>query len=329
MDQEGFMINYKENRPTAVRQHYVWQHYLRAWETGGSLFCHRGGKTFSAGTKNIAVEKHFYRFEALSRDERAFALIVTSHRHPELLPIYEEWLNLRDSPFFYDSAVRALQRASNVSENVLNKLIDEGEESIHSRIEGTSSRLLKCVRQRDLSFLNNTEEFVGFVWFLLVQYFRTKNVRRSTANVIEFILEHHHGKWGDVDPVRTSSAMQMMGAIDMSYSLVCALHEIEITLLTAEDGSQFITSDQPVVNLAALSAIEGRGINSVDLFYPVSPGLALRLRRVTGRPRRHSEEQASADVVGNLNNIMARMSHECLFGMSAEALGPYERMGTH
>jgi len=48
------------------KHHYVWEHYLKAWETGGKVWCARGEKIFPSSTENIAHSRDFYRLKELS-----------------------------------------------------------------------------------------------------------------------------------------------------------------------------------------------------------------------------------------------------------------------
>lgn len=64
---------YQEKR----RQHHVWQHYLKAWASDGSVHCLREGRIFSAGTTTLAVENYFYRLPELSAgDYRLINLLM-------------------------------------------------------------------------------------------------------------------------------------------------------------------------------------------------------------------------------------------------------------
>lgn len=47
---------------TTRNQHYVWQHYLKGWATDNDqVLCSRDSKIFASNTKNIMVERDFYK----------------------------------------------------------------------------------------------------------------------------------------------------------------------------------------------------------------------------------------------------------------------------
>src|SRR6185437_11356315 len=51
---------------TSRRHHHVLQHYLRAWSTGGKVWCLRDGEPFNTNTVNVAVETDFYKIHKLN-----------------------------------------------------------------------------------------------------------------------------------------------------------------------------------------------------------------------------------------------------------------------
>ena len=61
-------------------QHYVWQHYLRAWAHDGQVWCVRAPKkqAFRTNTSNIGSETYFYRVQELDEDDIAYLKAVIS-----------------------------------------------------------------------------------------------------------------------------------------------------------------------------------------------------------------------------------------------------------
>lgn len=48
------------------KQHYVWEHYLKAWAVAGRVWCQRGETRFRPSTDNVANERDFYRLKEMS-----------------------------------------------------------------------------------------------------------------------------------------------------------------------------------------------------------------------------------------------------------------------
>ena len=76
---------------TTRNQHYVWQYYLKGWGKGNDqVSCLRHAKVFSTNTKNIMVERDFYRLVPFTQEDIQF---------------FELWLHQQSSP-----AMRAYHR---------------------------------------------------------------------------------------------------------------------------------------------------------------------------------------------------------------------------
>ena len=63
----------RANKQTTRRQHYVWRHYLEAWEfKDGLTNCLREGRIFTSNPVNIMVERDFYKLSSVTRMEVKF-----------------------------------------------------------------------------------------------------------------------------------------------------------------------------------------------------------------------------------------------------------------
>lgn len=67
------------------RQHYVFQHYLKAWETDGKVWArrHREKKVFHPTTRNVAVEKHFYKLQPVAEEDLALIRLLLLDTAPD------------------------------------------------------------------------------------------------------------------------------------------------------------------------------------------------------------------------------------------------------
>src|SRR5260370_12790935 len=75
------------------RQHHVWQHYLEPWTIKKKIFCLREGKIFHPDTKNVAVERDFYKLQRLTDEDIAFLKLFVIDVGPAYSkPIHEDFL---------------------------------------------------------------------------------------------------------------------------------------------------------------------------------------------------------------------------------------------
>jgi hypothetical protein len=76
------------------------------------------------------------------------------------------------------------------------------------------------------------------------------------------------------DPARTAGILNSIVAVNLGAALFRERHDYRVVFLRNQTQSPFVTGDQPVINLLKPDAT-----NNVELYYPLSPGLALVLSR--------------------------------------------------
>lgn len=75
------------------RQHHVWQYYLDPWTTKKKIFCLQDGKIFRSDTKNVAVERDFYKLHRLTDEDIAFLRLAVIDVGPTYSKsLHEEFL---------------------------------------------------------------------------------------------------------------------------------------------------------------------------------------------------------------------------------------------
>src|SRR6185312_9595667 len=89
-------------------QHYVWQHYLRAWAHDGQVWCVRAPnkQAFCTNTSNIGSEMYFYRVQELDEYDIAYLQSVISRATSgELRELNEGWIELFQLTFAVRKAI--------------------------------------------------------------------------------------------------------------------------------------------------------------------------------------------------------------------------------
>lgn len=76
------------------KQHYVWQHYLRAWTTDGKLWCQLGERQFQASTESIAQGKDFYRLKEMSESDLMLVQRLISGMSSDAQEMAQGWIPL-------------------------------------------------------------------------------------------------------------------------------------------------------------------------------------------------------------------------------------------
>ena len=256
------------------------------------------------------VERDFYRLSPFTKADAEF---------------FDSWLQSRVSPHLrkthqslYISFARIananeiLQRRSGISDaeksNAQN-LVIETEEKLHGGIEKRAIPVIRALRQKNLEFLNDYKATMDFFHFIAHQYFRTKSVREKIGKVLATITP-------DYDFSRLRNLFCHCFADTFGGSLFVDREIFDIVFLENQNG-EFITGDQPVVNLVRKESMEH---NDIALYYPLGPRLAVLIAFKGFRCR---SMKASYEIIEELNKSIAFKSNHFRVAVSEEALQPF------
>ena len=249
---------------TPRRQHYVWRHYLSAWQNdAGLVHCSRNRRVLPPTNPiNLMVERDYYKLARITKDDVACLETVIESTAPSAL---------QD---FHRSFVARLAHISAANEMIQNSttattdekrsteaLVIQTEERLHSRIEQEALPLLEDLRQKRAEFVNDDTAAVTFFHFIAQQYFRTKSIREAIAHELQ-----------DYNCANIAHIVCQLAAINVGYSLFRERAEWDILFLERGGDLGFITGDQPVVNIMGTG--EERVTRELILYYPLSPSVS-------------------------------------------------------
>jgi hypothetical protein len=292
------------------RQHYVWQHYLRAWAPTGKLHCLRAQRVFAADTKNVALQKDFYRLEQLGPADLAFLKALAMKSPPDTHTLHEGWINGFNGIFAIQQLCESSGRSQPEVDDAIEEAIIELEEKLHGAIEAANQRHLDALRKEDLSVLSSADGFAQFSHFLSVQYMRTSCMHANCVRVLQEIPGlNAKSVWG---------VLRHIYATNVGRALYVQRGDLSFALLKAPPGQEFVTTDQPVINMDALGRASDEQSEKLILYYPLAPASALLIDAVDlGRGVR--SEVLTVEQVQGYNRAMISLSHEQSFATN-EAL---------
>lgn len=294
------------------RHHYVWQHYLRAWSVDGVVTCLRDGRVFRSSTENLAVKTDFYRLNKLSANEIGFIRkICLEPAEPFLREINRRWLPLFLAPYALKELAQAVGGESPALKQEIDEYISNAEEDLQGHIEAQALDYLAKLREGILDFLATADERASFTHFLAVQYFRTVNIRDAVSTSLEGLQE--------VEVERMWGVMSHIFSTNVSYALFQRFDQSRVTLITAPSGSEFITADQPVINLEAVGTQVREPVDDLTLYYPISPTAAL-LWSVDVTPPGMETKMVPPAEVRAYNEDMFSMARSQVYGTSPDIL---------
>ena len=296
------------------RQHYVWQHYLKPWATDNKIFCLRDNKVFESSLIGIANERDFYRLKELNKEDIAFIEKLVIEQSPKLLQKLHTNL-IKQFNFVFD--LKSFIQSQGIDNPVVSEKIEETvnnlEEDFHSRIEDSVIGHIESIRSGNTDFFNNDKGFIDFIYFLCVQYMRTKKVKTSViANV---------RPPENIDIEKIWNILSHIFATNMGGSLYTDRKNFRLLLLDNRSSAPFITGDQPVVNTYATGDLKNPP-QQLELYYPVSPVTAVLL---TESKKYEADKQRSVGLVEATayNEHIVRNRHDQIFAASRKALEAY------
>lgn len=280
------------------KQHYVWRKYLRAWAPDEQIWCLRAGKIFSSNLMGVGQQRDFYRLSELSAADIKFLRDFCSKQPADLQRINMNWVGMFNRIFELKNKMLEIGADAERLQPVIDAASIQTEELLQGAIEQKGVVPLEALLKGDLAFFRDISAKIGFIHFLCVQYTRTKAMR-ARALSDEYRLEGQS----------TETIWNVMAHI-IATSLGASLirEQYDLYLLRNHTSVPLITADQPVINIHASAVLPGKAVKDLDLYYPISPTLAVLLALTP--PDDSSLEEAD---VRRYNALMAYHSHEQIY----------------
>lgn len=244
------------------RHHYVWKEYLRSWTEEDDLIhtlFKKENKTAKPNLVNVAQEKFFYSSDDFTLEDIDYLKDLTL----QLSDAYSLPANLNILSAFtlYSDIKRKLSKNNiDFNEEELKFIKTNFIENLHLDFENYGKKLIAVKQLDDLNFLKNQKELLKTMIFLCFQYARTKNMKDSFSKS-SFSLKYNN-------PISLIFGNTMANKLTFEKKL-------RFKLLVNKSNVNFITSDQPIINL-----VDKNGDGSVDdlvFYYPIGPEIALEI----------------------------------------------------
>jgi len=289
------------------RHHHVWQRYLGSWTTNRTIWCLQGGRIFSTGTLNIAVEKDFYKLHKLTREDIALIKMLFETGHPLAKRNHAQLLNMLMVPFQIAEQVTHSERRAEIDQ-YLDEYASNVLEDYHASIEASFIPSLESALTGDISFYNNDERCIPFLNYLCTQYMRTKGIKERA------IERCNADKSADLS--RVWNVLIHMFATNIGASLFRERRQRKLILVHNRTDVPFITADQPAINL---KGTRPHPPESLSIYYPISPRHALLLADVDEEPL-FAADGLTAAQASMLNTKLFEASYKQVFAQSEGSL---------
>ena len=330
---------------TVKRQHYVYRKHLAPWtvtkKTDGQIFCYKTdeGRIFSSNLTGVAQERYFNEFKVLTELEK-FVAYFTS-RTNDFEGVGNDLFMTAIGSLSFISNINGNEEyiRNNTSESKGIDFFDKVRRQLGEKAQGFYEdyglNYLLRLLEGDVSFFEREYDRVRFTCYLMVQYSRTKKHRIKfreefglSHEKLRFLIKKHGHELALVHiSFNIDLALEQLNDIDINLNLekvhpyvldglalfvvkkMLARRKPEIQLINAQDGCEFFTGDQPVVNLGGLT-------REPAFFCPISPNKAI----VLSFDRVERNEFANEQEVLVYNNMMIENAGLYVFSTSKENL---------
>lgn len=292
------------------KQHYVWEHYLKAWSVDGQVWCRRGSeRRFRTSTDNIAHRRDFYRLEEMSERDVQVVETLIAPMSEEAKSSARVLLTCFRLPYKIKHHWKATGRRNLSLERHIDVGINNLEEDMHASVEAEAIPLLAALREGDSTILGDDEHFAAFARFVAMQYMRTPGVMRRAVEAAapDFSFET---SWG---------LMRTIFANNLGAGLCARRDGLRLSFLSAPSEFEFVTGDQPIVNVQAVEPAGDTPPTRLELYYPLTPTRALLMDFHYGQAIADRRLLSMADVA-TYNQRICSMSDGQAYARSESAL---------
>jgi hypothetical protein len=304
------------------RQHYIWREYLRNWSTDekiSSLLLQEKKILTEVNLINVAQEKFFYKLEEFTEEEEIilFELIKSWSNEATLeinLEIFKSFTSYSKIKKLSEEHLKLDPNSHSELKSMLDAIRYNGIENIHTLLESFGKNIIAVKSLEDLKFLDDQQELFLTMIYIAFQYLRTKKMRTSVENVLK------------ANPLLSVKYVNPFSFIySTSFANSLTFHkDLTFTLLENFTSKEFITSDQPLINLK--KDIKDLKNNVIDfkLYYPINPRLALIIHYDDKRKEKYILKNPEKEEVNDLNLFMLTNSDRFIFSHTIELLEYYK-----
>lgn len=304
-DGEHDIVIRKHSMTTRI-QHYVWRKYLETWQqSSGQLYCSRNGaKAFPSNPAKVMRKRDYYSLSRITKTDVAFLNVMFRKTPPELRKAHRRLIALLGYVANANHAIQTSGKATEEERKYVNDLVIETEEKLQAEIEQRALPILEQLRHEQTDFLSDYNLTMSFFQFVAHQYMRTRASRERVGE------ELRHG-FGHLKHLVCHCAAENIGA-----SLFADRSKFQIIFLQSEAQDEFITGDQPIVNLLR-SHDEDSPPTELALYYPLDPHLSMiLLQGLYGL----SSMKVPPSIVDDLNKVIAQKAREFIIAKEIETL---------
>ena len=239
----------------------------------------------------------------------AFLDAMFRKTNPELRKAHRNFIELLGYIANANHAIQASGKATEEERKYIKDLVIEAEEKLQTGIEQRALPILEQLRHEQTDFLSDYDLTMEFFRFVSHQYLRTRALRERIGEELRHSLLGRN--FGHLKHLVCHCTAENIGA-----SLFVDRSKFEILFLRSGSNHEFITGDQPIVNLFRADG-EDSPPTELAFYYPLEPHLSMvLLPKACGL----NSMKVPPTIVDELNNHIAQKAREFLVARRMESL---------
>lgn len=306
-----------------IKNHFVWQHYLKMWSQNERdvFYTTQSSKISNDSVKGLAMERHFYKCQSLSPTQLEIIRLTSSKANPDTQKHHMEILGNYIEIQRREKLLQMLQVKNPEAEKILDALKSNFLEDLHATNESLAKPILTKLTEGDVSILQNSHNLCNFLMFLGHQTVRTRAFKEdyfaatmSATNGDERVRQELDGCWW---------FLSYMFGVNIGSSMFSQKKDLTFCLLEAPERTNFITSDQPVINVHEELTDDTTPPDMTDVYFPISPKLAFMANQSDRFPDGLSS--VAKTFAQSMNDKISRRAENMIFGLCSEDIEPYRK----
>ncbi len=292
-----------------IKQHYVWREYLRN-------FCFKNDTTYSLINKmkivpnnlmNVAQERYFYKLHDISREEYIFLndflniFIEDNNELKEyLLTVLTSYLTI-----FLKNTINDEKLKKDFEKNMQNDFFERH----MTENESLGEKLINAKELSEIKECFSTKNQFKTILFLSIQLVRTKKQKKK------FIEQFKNHKI-NIEKIWFFISFSIGNIL---ASNIIRIRKVKVTLLINQSDIEFITSDQPVINLRD-ELDKNNSAKYFELYLPISPTKAIIMDFESNSDSFKEVNIQDTEYVKKLNDKIIKESDIFIFSKTKEYL---------
>lgn len=327
------------NEKVKHRHHYVFQAYLKAWAKKKMIWYSNNGMVSQRSIKSVGYAYDFYKLNrASNKDEKLILNLVPKYELGEVKKIIDlnnEFITSLQSQEYLLSIIEhecydfvkskaARQEIADSIAQVRNNLkvgLCNTLENFLGDIEKEGvEQWLAELRKGNIDFYYQVNQEVRkeFLSFVCIQYFRTRALRERMTRNIKKEMDEERLRKMDIN----IDVVQRYMAWTFSANCTDALFNMQarVRLLVNKSEIEFITGDQPVINLCADYKKSDVEPDKLIFYYPLSPSYSVIINENENNDK---YEELTEEQVDYYNKKIVDASYEQYYASSKEMTERY------